>query len=301
MKTYNNIKVKLSPAERTVDFDEIFNESKNAFLDLVGRKIGKNSNGKYSFSPIYGGQAVNDEDGNTKLSFENGGYWNFSSIDPNIMNRVYHGLLQKSTNNEPFAFGMKIDQVYRVRMPKESQMECVNFVCRPGIIVRTQSENGALSMISASRDGDVFFDELEEQTKDRLIHLGFDPEDVETLQINEVEGENYKRKSAKIFVGNAERINRYTEGSIEVVGKPNIVKALAHIGLGEFTHMGFGYVQVFANDPNEQPSYYDENSQKHNSPQVSPENLDDELTTNWNTLNNNPFTLNESDIFGDNE
>lgn len=227
---YYNIKATLCPTKRLVRFEEIFNETKRAFLELVRHRIPSSAQGQFSYGTVYGGGMTKNEEGVNVLSFSNGGFWNFSTVNKDLMFNVYEGIAR----NEEFAFGMYIDGVDDIIA---RYVDGLNFItCRPGLIVRDIRSDGEPYMFTMLADGQRFIEALEDNTirKVRDIAPHLDP----SMTIRPVNGEVYKRKSA--WIDNI--YHPFNEGVFSIDTSREVMELLACTGLGDLTHMGFGHI-----------------------------------------------------------
>jgi len=229
------IKARLSPAKRLVAFNEVFEETKNGFLKLVNGNIGEDSQNLFSFGTIYGGEMTRH--GERALSFLKGGYWNFSTLDRDLMFDVYKGI----ANNREFAFGMYIDSVEDIRYPFN---DGINFIaCHPGIVIRKFKQEGGVYHMTMLEDDNAFLDELQTHMREKVRIIA--PKlDSDNIYVNAVDGEVYKRKSA--FVEGAYHI--FSEGVFSIEADKEVMELISHVGIGDLTYLGFGYVSQ-AYDP----------------------------------------------------
>ena len=227
---YYNIKAVLSPSDRLVGFTNVFEGTKNGFLSLVKGDIEPSWRDKFSFGTLYGGSIEKDEEGFKKLSFKNGAFWNFSTLDKDIMFRVYEGIAR----NDDFAFGMGIDYVEELT-PRFVDGE--NFIkCHPGIIVNENMGDGTMRAMSIMGDGDHFLDVLERNTREKLASIA--PNVDNTVVINSINGELYKKKTAHIN----RHVEIFNEGILSITAPAETMQVLSCIGIGEGTHIGFGHL-----------------------------------------------------------
>lgn len=223
------IKAFLSPADRLVTFNEVFEGTKNGFLNLINGDIPPDSHDRFSFGTVYGGEMT--KDGERALSFSEGGYWNFSTIDKDIMFKVYEGIAR----NEEFAFGMYIDFVENVRY---KFINGLNYVaCHPGIALRKFKPEGGVHSLTLLNEGESFLQELEKNTREKVKHLAPDLNHYD-IYINTVEGHVYKRKNA--FVEGSHHV--FNEGVFSIEAEKEVMDLISCVGLGDLTYIGFGHV-----------------------------------------------------------
>lgn len=226
------IKAKLSPANRLVAFKEVFEGTKNGFLNLVNN-ISPEMHGRFSFGTIYGGEMRMQPE--RALSFIKGGFWNFSTLDRDLMFELYRGI----ASNREFAFGMYIDSVEDV---KYNFVDGVNFVAsHPGIVLRKFASEGGVEHLTMLENDDDFLDGLQAQLREKVRAVAPDL-NWQKIYINPVEGEIYKRKSA--YVEGAYHI--FNEGILAVDADKPVMDVISHIGIGDLGYLGFGHVaQVY--------------------------------------------------------
>jgi len=223
------IKALLSPARHLVKFNEVFEGTKNGFLNLIDGNIPHGSQDHFSFGTIYGAEITRY--GEPALSFMKGGFWNFSTMDQELMFKVYEGIAR----NKEFAFGMYIDEVRDVKCDFNDGLNYVS--CHPGIVLRKFKQEGGVNNMSLFGEENDFLAELEKHTREKVKRIApyMNSKDI---YINAVDGEIYKKKSA--FVEGAYHI--FTEGTFSVEADKEVVDLLSCVGLGDLTYLGFGYM-----------------------------------------------------------
>lgn len=227
-----NIKAILSPTNKQVNFGDVFDTTKEAFLRLVRNNIPKDAQDQFSYGTIYGGKMVQTATGQNVLSFADGGFWNFSTINKDLMFNVYEGIAR---NDVDFAFGMGIDGVDKLNA---HYVDGVNHVmCRPGVFLRKFDSDGNESQLTALNDGITFFDELQRHTRERISRIASGI-DTNELFIKPVEAVTYRQKFAMMSGQNFS----FNEGVMRIEGSREMLELLSCIGLGEMTHSGFGHL-----------------------------------------------------------
>lgn len=222
------IKATLSPASRLVTFNEVFEGTKNGFLSLVNN-ITPEMHGRFSFGTIYGGEMRKHPD--RALSFMKGGFWNFSTLDRDLMFEVYKGI---ASNNE-FAFGMYIDAVDDI---KYNFVDGINFISsHPGIVLRKFMQEGGVKHMTMLENDDEFLNELQAHTREKVRAVAPNL-NWQGIYINAVDGGVYKRKSA--LVDGSYHI--FNEGILAVDADKNVMEIISHIGIGDLGYLGFGHV-----------------------------------------------------------
>lgn len=223
------IKAFLSPADRLVSFDEVFEGTKNGFLNIIKHDISPHAYELFSFGNLYGGETVKHGD-KLMLSFAKGGFWKFATLDRELMFKVYEGI----SRNDEFAFGMGIDSAEQVD-PHFS--DGVNFViCHPGVVLRNFKQEGGVNYLTILEQEDEFVRTLEDHTKNRIARIAPHIEH-QNIRIRAIEGEIYKRKSA--FTEGS--FHSFNEGVFHVEANRDVMNMISCIGLGDLTYLGFGF------------------------------------------------------------
>lgn len=225
----HRIKAFLSPANRLVAFNEVFEGTKNGFLNLINGDIPPDAQDRFSFGTVYGGEMTRH--GERALSFIKGGFWNFSTMDKDIMFKVYEGIAR----NEEFAFGMYVDSVENITCNFTSGLNYVT--CHPGIALRRFKPEGGVHNLTLLNEGEDFLQELENNTRERVKRLAPDLNHHD-IYINTVEGEVYKRKSALVEGS----YHLFNEGTFSIEAEKEVMDLISCVGLGDLTYLGFGYV-----------------------------------------------------------
>lgn len=233
MERYN-IRVVLSGTNKQVPFTEVFEATREAFLRLVRNNIPKDAQDQFSYGTIYGGQMVKSAAGYNVLSFTEGGFWNFSTINKDLMFNVYEGIAR---NESEFAFGMYIDGADTLNT---HYVDGANYVlCRPGVLLRKFDAEGTESQLTVLNDGLTFFEELQRHTHDRIKQVAPNI-NADDLTIRPVEAITYRMKSAAI----GGQTFLYNEGVLRIEGSKEVLELLSCIGLGDMIHSGFGHLSL---------------------------------------------------------
>lgn len=246
-----NIKAQLSDTNRYVYFHELFEGTRNAFLKLIDNKIPNEARGKFTYGTIYGGVMIKNMEGKNVMSFPQGGYWNFATLNKDLMFNVYEGI----SKNNLFAFGMGIDAIDIIYSKFEDGWN--NVACRPGIALfrSGMDRSDPASMLTLQENGNEFLETLEENTRRKLLFV--DPYiNVDDLRIRRVDEWQYKKKNA--FFGGTSHL--FTEGAFSIYASKRAMDILTCIGLGDLSDFGFGYITKLGalrpiNDQMNPPSY----------------------------------------------
>lgn len=226
----HSIRVNLGMANRLVQFNEVFEGTKNGFISLIQENLPIEMNGRFSYGPIYGGQMVTNEFGENVLSFWKGGSWNFSTLDKELFFMVLNGL----TRREEFAFGMRTGPAEKVNNNFRNGLNYVS--CNPGIVLRSYLPEGGVDHLTLAKNGDDFLDALEKHTIEKVRAI--DPSLSTDIEFDVVDGEIYKKKNALIDGS----FNIFNDGVFSIKADKKVMDLLACIGIGDMSYLGFGHV-----------------------------------------------------------
>lgn len=218
------MRIKITFSDNKTPFQFSVNSEVNSFIHTC---IGENNKfhgnfSNYCISTMQGGKM--EKDGT--INFPNGGVVYVSSVDDTFINRLLIGILK-----EPRYVGdMRCCNVdiadYNV-MGEYDIIRCISPILlrKNNKFITYQNEN--------------FINALLEQSKSKLLKLGFNEEKVNTLSIIPFHFENGKIKKVTI---KKDLFMIASQVMLIIKGESEIRKKLYELGLGSSTGYGFGHI-----------------------------------------------------------